>query len=158
MELREPQKNISKILKIDFPRKRRRKADLQKPKPRGTVTGHYMSFLSKAMNEMDRFPEMKGYYIVMDNTPIYTSQEISAMVADRGYRSVYLPPYSPELNPIEKFWAIVRNKVKRSQFNDTEDLITRISEACNSVPPKHLRAFVQHSVNVFEKCLNGEAI
>jgi transposase len=110
------------------------------------------------MNEMDRFTEMKGYYIVMDNAPIHTSQEISAMVADRGYRSVYLPPYSPELNPIEKFWTIVKNKVKRSQFNDTEDLITRISEACNSVPPKHLRAFVQHSVNVFEKCLNGEAI
>ncbi|PHZ08963.1 uncharacterized protein RHIMIDRAFT_267294 [Rhizopus microsporus ATCC 52813] len=54
---------------------------------------------------------------------------------------------SPELNPIEQFWAIVKNKVKRSSFEVTEDLATRITEAYNSVPLKHLQAFVQNSVN-----------
>ncbi|CEP17359.1 hypothetical protein [Parasitella parasitica] len=108
MELREPQKSISKRLKVDFPKKRNRKvpADSKTPKSKGTVTGHYMSFLMKAMDEMDHFPEMMGYYIIMDNALIHTSQEISAMIAERGYRSVCLPPYSPELNPIEQFWAI----------------------------------------------------
>ncbi|ORE11256.1 hypothetical protein BCV72DRAFT_190534, partial [Rhizopus microsporus var. microsporus] len=52
-----------------------------------------------------------------------------------------------ELNPIEQFWAIVKNKVKRSSFEVTEDLATRITEAYNSVPLKHLQAFVQNSVN-----------
>lgn len=87
---------------------------------------------------MDHFPEMKGYYIVMDNAIIHTAKEIDAMITERGYRCIYLPPYSPELNPIEQFWSIVKNKVKRSQFQNTEDLATRISEACNTVPREHL--------------------
>jgi transposase len=94
----------------------------------------------------------------MDNAPIHTAKEIDELITKRGYKSIYLPPYSPELNPIEQFWAIVKNKVKRSRFEDKEDLFTRFTEACNSVPPNHLHAFVQHSVNVFEKCLNGEPI
>lgn len=71
---------------------------------------------------------------------------------------IYLPPYSPELNPIKNVWSIVKNKVKRSSLKDAEDQATRIAEACNYVPPKHLRAFAQHSVNCFEICLRDEAL
>ncbi|ORE00695.1 hypothetical protein BCV72DRAFT_177917, partial [Rhizopus microsporus var. microsporus] len=63
-----------------------------------------------------------------------------------------------DLNPIEQFWEIVKDKVKRSQFEATEGLATRIAEACNSVSPKHLKTFAQHSINVFQKCLNEEPI
>ena len=73
-------------------------------------------------------------------------------------RCAYLPPYSPELNPIKIFWSIVKNKVKRSTFDDTSDLITRTTEACNFVPPNHLRAFVQHSVDTFEEYKRNEPI
>lgn len=130
----------------------------KKPASKGTVAGHYLKFLDKIMNEMDCFPELKDHYIVMDNAPIHTAKEIDELITKRGHKSIYLPPYSPELNPIEQFWAIVKNKVKRSRFEDKEDLFTRVTEACNSVPPNHLHAFVQHSVNVFEKCLNGKPI
>lgn len=159
MDLRNPQEHSSKKIKIDFGnRKRKAPPGSKKPTPKGTVTGHYLHFIQKTMDEMDYFPELKGHYIVMDNAPIHTAKEIEAMIIGRGYRCIYLPPHSPELNPIEQFWSIVKNKVKRSQFQDTEGLATRISEACNAVPPERLRAFVQHSVNVFGKCLNGEPI
>ena len=87
-----------------------------------------------------------------------TSNEIDTMVTERGYKCLYLPLYSPELNPIEQLWSIVKNKVERSQFQTKENLATRITEACNNIPPKHLRAFVQHSVNIFEDCLKGNPI
>lgn len=93
----------------------------------------------------------------MDNVPIHAADVIDAMITKRGYKCVYLSPYSLELNPTEQFWSIVKNKVKRSQFQDKEDLSTRIAEACNTVPREHLEAFVQHSVNVFEKCLKGQS-
>lgn len=95
---------------------------------------------------MDKYPEMNGFYLVMDNAPIHTSNEIYELILRRGYRCVYLP-YSPELNPIEQFWSVVKNKVRRSEFADKEDLRTRITEACDSVPIKHLQVFVQHSVD-----------
>ncbi|KAG1328514.1 hypothetical protein G6F62_008114 [Rhizopus arrhizus] len=157
MELRNPQ--VSKRIKIDsVGRKRKAPTNSSKRTPKGTVTGHYLQFIHKTLNEMDLFEEMKGFYLIMDNAPIHTADEISEMITERGYRCAYLPPYSPELNPIENFWSIVKNKVKRSTFDDTSDLITRTTEACNSVPPNHLRAFVQHSADTFEECKINEPI
>ncbi|KAG1056191.1 hypothetical protein G6F43_001897 [Rhizopus delemar] len=156
---RNPQEECSKRIKIDFGnRKRKAPAGTKKLTSKGTVTGHYMKFLEKTMDEMDCFPELKDYYIIMDNAPIHTAGQIDEMIVARGYKSIYLTPYSPELNPIEQFRAIVKNKVKRSSFEATEDLATRITEACNSVPPKYLQAFVQHSVICFEMCLRGEPL
>lgn len=105
---------------------------------------------------MDKYPEIKGIYLIMDNSPIHDkkSGELDKMVENRGYKCVYLSKYSPELNPIEQFWASVKSKVRRSQFGNTEDLKTRISEACDAVPAQHMKKFVQHSANVFEKCSN----
>ncbi|KAI8989505.1 hypothetical protein BDB01DRAFT_842174 [Pilobolus umbonatus] len=42
----------------------------------GTVTGHYISFLKMTLDEMDKHPHMKGHYIVMDNAPIHTHENI----------------------------------------------------------------------------------
>jgi hypothetical protein len=159
MELRNPQEESSKRIKIDFSnRKRKSPAQKKKTTSKGTVTGHYMKFLEKTVDELDCFPEIKDYYIVMDNAPIHTTNQIDEMIVARGYRGIYLPPYSPELNPIEQFWSIVKNKVKRSSFEATEDLATRIAEACNCAPPKYLQAVAQHFVNCFEICLRGEPL
>ncbi|CEG75084.1 hypothetical protein RMATCC62417_10190 [Rhizopus microsporus] len=70
----------------------------------GTVTDHYISFLKLTLDEMDKHPHMKGHYVVMDNAHIHTHENIK-YIEYRGYKCVYLPTYSPELNPIEQFWA-----------------------------------------------------
>ncbi|KAG1150225.1 hypothetical protein G6F37_005257 [Rhizopus arrhizus] len=62
---------------------------------KGTVTGHYISFLKATMDEMDRYPYMKGHYLVMNNAPIHTSEDMAKYVKSRGYRCAYLPPYFP---------------------------------------------------------------
>ncbi|KAG2209421.1 hypothetical protein INT47_008263 [Mucor saturninus] len=121
--------------------------------PKGTTGGHYLQFLSDTMDIMDEFPEMKGYFINMDNAPIHVPGVIDPVIVKRGYTPVYLPSYSPELNPIEQFWAIVKGKVKRNKLSDVESLTTRITEAGESVPVEHLVAFIQHSVNQFDNCL-----
>ncbi|GAA5816696.1 hypothetical protein MFLAVUS_010228 [Mucor flavus] len=88
---------------------------------------------------------------LMDNTAIHTHQEIDNLITSRGHSCIYLLPYSPELNLIEQFWAIIKNRVKRSTFEDKEDLHARITEACNSVPENILINIIQHSVGVFPK-------
>lgn len=55
-------------------------------------------------------------HIVMDNAPIHIPNLINPIIKKRGYIPVYLPPYSPELNPIEKFWSIVKSKVRRHTY------------------------------------------
>lgn len=81
----------------------------------------------KAMDEMDKYSQFKGFYLIIDNSPIHGKNgELSQLIENRGYKCVYLPPYSPELNTIEQFWAIVKGKVRRS---DTEDLKTKFPES-----------------------------
>ncbi len=137
---------------------RKRKHTPNVKKSKGTTTGHYLNFIRKTLNEMDKTPLMNGFYIVMDNVPIHTHNDIDELITSRGYRSIYLPPHSPELNPIEQFWSVVKNKVKRGTFSDDEDLKTRIADACNNVPIQHVKAFIQHSCNQFEKCRNKEPL
>lgn len=122
--------------------------------PKGTTGGHYLQFLSDTMDIMNEFPEMKGYLIIMDNAPIHVPGVINPVIVKRGHTPVCLPPYSPELNPIEQFWAIVKGKVKRNKLSDVESLTTHITEAGESVPVEHLTSFIQHSVNQFDNCLN----
>ncbi|KAL7310505.1 hypothetical protein PS15m_009995 [Mucor circinelloides] len=48
------------------------------------------------MDIMDQHEQFKDFYLIMDNAPIHTAKDVE--------RCAYLPPYSPELNPIEQFW------------------------------------------------------
>ena len=106
----------------------------------GLVTGHYPSFVKATLDEMGKYPEMKGHCLVTDNAPIHNSADIGKYINSRGYIFVYLPPYSPELNPIEEFWSVVKSKVKRNKFLEKESLMTRISEACDSLYLSALKA------------------
>ncbi|KAG1552332.1 hypothetical protein G6F47_008924 [Rhizopus delemar] len=67
----------------------------------GTVTGHYFNFICDTMDALDKHEEFKDCYIVMDSAPIYKNADIEKEMNRRAYSCVYLPLYSPELNPIK---------------------------------------------------------
>ncbi|CEG67437.1 hypothetical protein RMATCC62417_03868 [Rhizopus microsporus] len=77
----------------------------------GTVTGHYLSFLKMTLDEMDKHPQTNGHYIVMDDAShSYIRKHCEIYIKYRGYKCVYLPTYSPELNPIEQLWAVAKRR------------------------------------------------
>lgn len=60
--------------------------------------------------------------IVMDNAAFHRKKQLSSMAEENGCSLIFLPPYSPELNPIEKFWGwLKRNLQKILPFFDTFD-------------------------------------
>lgn len=146
-----------KRIKVDGSRKRKQPQP-KKPESKGTATGHYMLFLQKTMNFMDQYPRDEGIYTVMDNALIHTADDIDEMISKRGYKSIYLPPYSPELNPIENFWFTMKSYIKRSKLSGVEDLKTRVTEASNGIRVPCLLNMSQHSANMFDKCLRIEPI
>lgn len=50
--------------------------------------------------------------IVMDNATFHKSDEMQKLIQNAGHTLLYLPPYSPDLNPIEKKWAQAK-KIRR---------------------------------------------
>jgi hypothetical protein len=72
VEVREPLK--SKKIKVAGG-KERNNAPAAEKKTTGTTAGHYMRFISKMLNEMDKFPEMENFYVIVDNAPIHKSED-----------------------------------------------------------------------------------
>lgn len=126
--------------------------------PKGTTAGYYLRFISDMLDIMDAFLNMKGFHIVMDNTPIHSLDAIDPIIKEREYIPLYLPPYSPELNPIEIFWKVLRDRVKRDKLIDVETLTSRVIEGSKDVPIEDLQNFIQHSIDIFPKCLNKKIL
>ncbi|PHZ07649.1 uncharacterized protein RHIMIDRAFT_209027 [Rhizopus microsporus ATCC 52813] len=101
---------------------------------------------------------MKDHYLVMDNAPIHTSEDIARYVESRGYRCTCLPSHSSELNPIEQFWSVVKSKVKRNGFLEKDTLMTRISEASNTLRLSDFKGFAEHSLKCLNKCRNRQPL
>jgi len=54
-----------------------------------------------------------GYTLVMDNAAFHKSEYTKIIIANAGCQLLFLPPYSPDFNPIEKFWANLKAKIKK---------------------------------------------
>lgn len=58
-------------------------------------------------------PELKvGQVVILDNASFHKSQTSLEMIRQAGCEVLFLPPYSPDLNPIEIFWANFKRRVK----------------------------------------------
>ena len=60
-------------------------------------------------------PELRpGQVIILDNASFHKSKKSVEIIQKAGCEVLFLPPYSPDLNPIEKFWANFKRRVKES--------------------------------------------
>lgn len=59
-------------------------------------------------------PELKtGQVVIWDNARFHQSSELREAIEAAGCRLVFLPAYSPDLNPIEQWWAVLKAKIRR---------------------------------------------
>ena len=66
-----------------------------------------------------------GHVIIMDNAAFHKSEKTRELIEQAGNILIYLPPYSPDLNPIEKYWANLKSKIKKviGKFKTLADAI-----------------------------------
>lgn len=77
------------------------------------TTRRFLSFLEGLLDRMDL--EMQpGAHIVMDNAHIHHHDSIRDLIEGRGYKIIYLPPYSPDYNPIELAFSAIKAYVRRA--------------------------------------------
>lgn len=82
------------------------------------------SELFEAWFEKSLLPYLeKDVTIVMDNASFHRKKNLYKVAKKYGFNLIFLPPYSPELNPIEKYWAWLKNHLKKilpnfSSFDD----------------------------------------
>lgn len=89
---------------------------------------------------------MEGDYLVADSAPIHTSQLslrfVSTLCDFVGVRFLFLPKYSPELNPVELIWGLVKNRMRHRRGN--EPFGTELARAFAEVNRELVKSFYRH--------------
>lgn len=75
--------------------------------------GHTDTVVFCAWLEQMLLPELTpGQVVVIDNASFHPKKKTAEILARKGCFALFLPPYSPDLNPIEQYWAWCKNKIK----------------------------------------------
>ena len=66
--------------------------------------------------------------IVMDNARFHRKRVLETIIKETRHHLLFLPPYSPDLNPIEKVWANIKKRLKEiaHNFNTLEEAVTSV--------------------------------
>ena len=87
-------------------------------------------------------PELQpGDTVVMDNLSSHKSAAVQTSIEARGAKLLFLPPYSPDLNPIEKMWSKVKAHLRREAKRTQKTLTTAIGHALKSITSDDCRGF-----------------
>jgi transposase len=86
----------------------------------------------------------EGDVIVMDNLSVHKSERVRELIEGAGVQLLYLPPYSPDFNPIEEAFSKIKNLIRKAGARVHEALVVAIGEAICEVGGEDARAFFEH--------------
>jgi transposase len=94
----------------------------------------FETFVRKFLN-----PKLShGKYVVMDNVNFHKSDTIINLIESTGARVVFLPPYSPDLSPIEKMWSKIKEILKRSKPRSNAEFHDSLASAFHEINEEDL--------------------
>jgi transposase len=86
-----------------------------------------------------------GDLVVMDNLAPHKSEPTLALIRQKGAEVLFLPAYSPDLNPIEQMWSKVKNTLRSLEARTRESLLEAIARALAGIT-------AQDTLNWFANC------
>jgi transposase len=90
-------------------------------------------------------PTLKpGDVVVMDNLSSHKVAGVRERIEACGAEVLYLPPYSPDLNPIEKAWAKIKQILRSAKARTKEALEVAIADALKQISPENASAWFRH--------------
>ena len=108
----------------------------------GAINGE--SFL--AYVEQVLVPTLRpGDIVILDNLPSHKVDGVQAAIEAAGAELRYLPPYSPDLNPIEQMFAKFKARLRKIAARSVEALWTAIGQTVSAFQPGECANYLRHS-------------
>ena len=76
---------------------------------------------------------MPGDIVIWDNLRIHKDPAVAAALADAGVRLEFLPPYSPEFNPIEEAWSKMKSLLRVAKARTIDQLLAALGDALSAI-------------------------
>jgi transposase len=113
--------------------------------PSLTVEGAIDTVVFEAYVEQVLAPTLRsGQVVVMDNLSAHKGERVRELIEERGCELLYLPSYSPDLNPIEEAFSKIKGLVREAEARTREALLETIGSALYAVSSKDARGFFEH--------------
>ena len=113
--------------------------------PSLAVEGSTTSAVFEAYVERILAPTLRrGHVVVMDNLSAHKGERVKELIERRGCELMYLPSYSPDLNPIEEAFSKIKNLIRQAQARGREALIEAIGAAISALSAQDARGFFEH--------------
>lgn len=95
-------------------------------------------------------PTLKpGDIFLLDNLNVHKSPKAKALIEGAGAQVLFLPPYSPDLNPIEGMWSKAKAILRKIKARTREDLNAAIGTALQSITPDDAAGWFKHCGYVY---------
>jgi transposase len=105
--------------------------------PSLAITGAIDAEVFGAYLERVLLPELRpGRIVVMDNLSAHKTQEVRELVEGAGCELLYLPPYSPDLNPIEEAFSKIKNLLRKAEARTREALVEAMGKRSHRSPTR----------------------
>jgi transposase len=119
------------------------------------VTGEdFIIFLNAVVNQLP-----SNSVLIFDNAKIHHSEAVRQFLdtlrKGRGVEVLYLPPYSPFLNPIEYAFSKIKQIVGRAEFRNKDELKAAIDKALNEITEEDIQGWTKHTQKYYGQCLLG---
>ena len=100
----------------------------------------------RAWTEQMLAPALKpGDIVIMDNLPAHKVAGVREAIELRGAELRHLPPYSPDLNPIEQTFAKLKALLRKAAARTVNDLWSTIGQLLDLFPPAECANYLAHS-------------
>jgi transposase len=86
----------------------------------------------------------KGQVVVMDNLSAHKGERVKQLIEGLGCKPVYLPPYSPDLNPIEEAFGKMKDLIRKAEARTKEALLEAIGAAISALSARDGRGYFEH--------------
>ena len=107
----------------------------------GTTKDRFKEYLETTLLPSIR----KGDYIIMDNLRTHHCNFVEKLIQAAGAVPLYLPPYSPDLNPIEMMWSKMKSILRKERVRLKEELSSAANQALDMVTPSDCEGWFAHA-------------
>jgi transposase len=100
----------------------------------------FLAFLEQVLG-----PKLQpGHVVVLDNLGAHKIEGVRPLIESRGAQLLYLPPYSPDFNPIEQAWSKLKQLLRGVKARALDQLEPAIARAIDAITPQNAHAFFRH--------------
>jgi len=104
-------------------------------------TGNFIAYLME-----DLLPVLlPGSVLVMDRLRVHCSDEVRHLIKSAGCKLLLLPPYSPELNPIEEAWSKLKQLLRKLSARTRSALLDGVATLVDEITTQDARGWMSHS-------------